>query len=278
MNLKTTRLSGAAALLLSIFALAGHPADALAAEADQTDRVVSGIVVDSNREPVVGASVVVKGTTEGTATDVNGYFEILVGDDDVLEVSFLGFSTADVNVGKSSTLNITLREDMKFLDEVVVVGYGTQRKGEVASAIASVKSEDFIATPTNDAIQLVKGKIPGLQVNTTDANPTSSSEISLRGITTLSSSTSPLVLIDGIPGDLNTVSPSDIEQIDVLKDGSAAAIYGTRGTNGVILVTTKKGKLDTPAEVDFNALVSTQQITRTLPFLNAEEYRSIVAQ
>lgn len=278
MNLKTTRLSGAAALLLSIFTLVSHPADALVTDADQTDRIVSGIVVDSNREPIVGASVVVKGTTEGTATDVNGYFEILVDDDDVLEVSFLGFSTTDVTVGKSSTLNITLREDMKFLDEVVVVGYGTQRKGEVASAIASVKAEDFIATPTNDAIQLVKGKIPGLQVNTIDANPTSSSEISLRGITTLSSSTSPLVLIDGIPGDLNTVSPSDIEQIDVLKDGSAAAIYGTRGTNGVILVTTKKGKLDTPAEVDFNASVSTQQITRTLPFLNAEEYRQLVAQ
>ena len=237
-----------------------------------------GLVVDSNREPVAGASVMVKGTATGTATDANGYFELTVNEGDVLEVSFLGFATADVTVGKSSTLNITLREDMKFLDEVVVVGYGTQRKGEVASAIASVKSEDFITTTTNDAIQMVKGKIPGLQVTTTDANPASSSEISLRGITTLSSSTAPLVIIDGIPGDLNTVSPSDIEQIDVLKDGSAAAIYGTRGTNGVILITTKKGKLDTPAEVDFNAYVSTQQISKTLPFLSASEYRDLAAQ
>lgn len=279
MNLTKNMFSRAAAmLLLSVSILIGRQAESIAAEAGQSDRTVSGIVVDSNREPVAGASVVVKGTLNGTATDANGHFELTVNDGDVLEVSFLGFATADVTVGTRSSMTVTLREDTKFLDEVVVVGYGTQRKGEVASAIASVSSENFIATSTNDAIQMVKGKIPGLQVTTTDANPTSSSEISLRGITTLASSTSPLVLIDGIPGDLNTVSPSDIEQIDVLKDGSAAAIYGTRGTNGVILVTTKKGKLDTPAEVDFNAYVSTQQITRTLPFLNADEYRELVAQ
>ena len=191
MNLVKNMFSRAAAmLLLSVSILIGRQAESIAAEAGQSDRTVSGIVVDSNREPVAGASVVVKGTLNGTATDANGHFELTVNDGDVLEVSFLGFATADVTVGTRSSMTVTLREDTKFLDEVVVVGYGTQRKGEVASAIASVSSENFIATSTNDAIQMVKGKIPGLQVTTTDANPTSSSEISLRGITTLASSTS----------------------------------------------------------------------------------------
>ena len=161
---------------------------------------------------------------------------------------------------------------------MVVVGYGTQKKGEVASSISTIKSDNFVKTPTTDAAQLIKGKVPGLSIITPDANPTSTSQIALRGITTLKASSSPLVLIDGIPGDLNSVSPDDIEQIDVLKDSSAAAIYGTRGTNGVILITTKNANGEMPTEVDVNAYLSTQQITKTLPFMKADEYRRRVQE
>ena len=162
-----------------------------------------------------------------------------------------------------------------MLDETVVVGYGTMKKTEVASAISSVKSKDFIKTPNANAAELIKGKVPGLVVNTPDGNPVSSTQISLRGATTLKASTSPLVLIDGIPGSLDQVSPDDIESIDVLKDGSAAAIYGTRGTNGVIVITTKNAQGELKPTVEFNAYLTTQQITRTLPYMTAEEYRTL---
>ena len=185
---------------------------------------------------------------------------------------------SEIKIGNEQSLAVTLKEDTKTLDEVVVVGYGTQKKGEVASSISTIKSDNFVKTPTTDAAQLIKGKVPGLSIITPDANPTSTSQIALRGITTLKASSSPLVLIDGIPGDLNSVSPDDIEQIDVLKDGSAAAIYGTRGTNGVILITTKNANGEMPTEVDVNAYLSTQQITKTLPFMKADEYRRRVQE
>jgi TonB-linked SusC/RagA family outer membrane protein len=164
------------------------------------------------------------------------------------------------------------------LEEVVVIGYGTQKKGEVASAITTVRAEDFVRTPSPDAAQLIRGQVAGLEVHKPDANPLSTSQLSLRGITTLKASTAPLILIDGIPGDLITVSPDDIEQIDVLKDGSAAAIYGTRGTNGVIIITTKNAKGEMPTRVDVNAYISTQQITRRLNFLDHDQYMEKVRQ
>jgi TonB-linked SusC/RagA family outer membrane protein len=164
------------------------------------------------------------------------------------------------------------------LEEVVVIGYGTQRKGEVASAITSVKAENFIKVPSPDASKMIRGQVAGLAVIAPDANPLSTSQIMLRGITTLKASASPLVLIDGIPGDLMTVSPDDIEQIDVLKDGSAAAIYGTRGTNGVIIITTKNARGEMPTTVDVNAYLSTQQITRKLPFMTYDQYMDKVRQ
>ena len=149
------------------------------------------------------------------------------------------------------------------------------KKTEVASAISSVKEENFVKTPGANAADLIKGKVPGLVVNNPDGNPVSSTQISLRGSTTLKASTAPLVLIDGIPGSLDQVSPDDIQSIDVLKDGSAAAIYGTRGTNGVIIITTKNAQGEMPTTVDVNAYVSTQQITRSLPYMTAAEYRQL---
>ena len=181
-------------------------------------------------------------------------------------------------MSNKTVITVRLVEDTQSLDEVVVVGYGTQKKGEIASAISSVKSDNFVKIPTTDAAQLIRGQVAGLNVVTPDANPVGKSQITLRGAGTLKSSTTPLVLIDGVPGDMDTVSPDAIEQIDILKDGSAAAIYGTRGTNGVILITTKNAKGEMPTEIDVNAYLATQQITRRLSFFDADGYRNLVAQ
>ena len=162
-----------------------------------------------------------------------------------------------------------------MLNDVVVVGYGTQRKEELTSSVASVKAENFVQASSVDAASLVRGKIAGLTVVQADGNPLSTSQIMLRGVTTLASSSSPLVIIDGVEGNLNDVSPNDIDQIDVLKDGSAAAIYGTRGTNGVIIITTKKVKGETPLTIDINSYISTQTISKQLDVLSADEYAQL---
>lgn len=245
----------------------------------QNLKIVKGVVYDNFGEPMIGVTITLKGSNTGTVTDSDGHFQISVpSSESVLGFSYLGYVTQEVKIGDKKELNIRLMEDLKALDEVVVIGYGTQRKGEVASAISTIKSENFIKTPAPDAAQMIRGQIAGLSVILPDANPTSTSQITLRGITTLKSSASPLILIDGIPGELNTVSPEDIQQIDVLKDGSAAAIYGTRGTNGVILITTQNVKGEMPTTVDVNAYVSTQQITKRLPFMTAGQYRELVKQ
>ena len=222
---------------------------------------ISGIVKDVNGAPVVGATVKEKGTSNGTITDIDGIFMLEVQENALLDISYIGFKSQQLKVQKGGkALSVILKEDSELLDEVVVIGYGTQRKGEVASSIATVKSENFLKVPSPDAAQMIRGQVPGLAVITPDANPLSSSQLSLRGITTLGQNTTPLILIDGIPGALNSVSPDEIAQIDVLKDGSAAAIYGTRGTNGVILITTKHVNGEMPTTVDVNAYISIQQI------------------
>ncbi len=160
----------------------------------------------------------------------------------------------------------------------MVVGYGTQRKTEVTSAITHVKAEDFVQGSVKDAAQLLQGKVAGLTIGTPSGDPSASSQILLRGMTTLFTSTQPLILIDGIPGGLNTVAPEDIESIDVLKDGSAAAIYGTRGTNGVILITTKKPNGTIEPTLNYNSYVSTQSFVNVPKMLTAEQYRFRLAQ
>lgn len=245
----------------------------------QTDKkIISGSVVDQSKEPIIGANIIVKGTTHGTTTDVNGSFSLDVSQRDILQISYIGYLTEEIAVENRNSLNIQLKEDLQTLEEIVVVGYGTQRKKEVASAITSVRSDDFVKVPAPDAAQLIRGQVAGLAVISPDGNPTSTSQILLRGITTLRASSSPLVLIDGIPGDLNSISPEEIDQIDVLKDGSAAAIYGTRGTNGVIIITTKNARGEMPTSVEVNAYLSTQQITRKLPFMSYDQYMEKVSQ
>ena len=238
---------------------------------------VTGKVKDSSGEPVIGASVIVKGNnTMGTITDFDGNFMLDVPAKSVLVISYIGYVTQEVPTAGKNSLEIVLKEDTKTLDEVVVIGYGTQRKGDVTSSVASVKADNFVKGAVKDVGQLIQGKVAGLAITNPNGDPTGSTQIRLRGTNTIGgANTAPLVLIDGIPGELGTVAPEDVESVDVLKDGSAAAIYGTRGTNGVILITTKQAKGVDINQVEYNGYVSTSLIAKKLDMLNADEFRTL---
>lgn len=238
-------------------------------------RIVQGTVYDENKEALIGASVKIKDTSVGTVTNAEGNFSLNVkGNDAVLLVSYVGYENQEVKVGDKTKLTIKLVPMSTALDALVVVGYGTQRKSELTAAIASVKADEFNRGNVRDAGQLLKGKIAGLSILNPTGDPTENSTIRLRGTNSLQGNNSPLVLIDGIPGDLRTVAPEDIEQIDVLKDGSSAAIYGTRATNGVILITTRKA--DSQFSIDYNGYVGTETFVKTERFLTAGEFRNFI--
>ncbi|WPU95572.1 TonB-dependent receptor [Mucilaginibacter sabulilitoris] len=241
---------------------------------------ITGKVTDVNNSPLPGVNVILKGTQTGAVTDVDGKYSLRVPQNSgTLVFTFIGFTTTEAAFTAGKTVvNVQLTGEAKGLNEVVVIGYGTQRRGEITSAVASVKSENFVKGSVGDAAQLIRGKVAGLSVVTPDGNPTATAQVNLRGITTLNASTTPLVIIDGVPGSLTSVAPEDIESIDVLKDGSAAAIYGTRGTNGVILITTRKSKGITSPTMEINTYFTTQRITKRLQFFNADQYRQLVQE
>ena len=240
---------------------------------------ITGTVTEKNGTPIPGVNVVVTGTTQGTVTDIAGKYSIEVpqGSKSLL-FSFIGMEPQEIIIGALTQINVTMIELAIGLEEVVVIGYGVQRKGDVTSSISSVKSADFVKGAVKDAAQLIQGKVAGLSITTTSGNPTDESQIMLRGNTTLAAGTSPLVIIDGIPGSLSSVAPENIESMDVLKDGSSAAIYGTRGTNGVILITTKQFDGQMPATVEYNAYVSVQTIARQADFLDAADYKRLISE
>lgn len=247
--------------------------------AQQSSKQIAGKIMDERGDPVIGANVVEKGTTNGVITDMDGNFTLAVSPSAIIQISYIGYITQEIPAGSiTSFTNIRLVEDLQALNEVVVVGYGTVRRGELTSAISSVKSESFIKGAVQDAAQLLQGKVAGLGVVLPNGDPTATTQIMLRGVSTLRSSTSPLVIIDGVPGELSTVATEDIESIDIVKDGSAAAIYGTRGNNGVLFITTKKVRGEMPPTVEVNAYITTQQIKKKLNIMNAGEYRELVAQ
>ncbi len=226
---------------------------------------------------MVGVSVSLKGGTAGAMTDVNGKYQISVPGNAVLIFSYIGYTPQEVLVSNQSQLNVRLKADRQVLEEVVVIGYGTQKKGDVTSAVAGVDREDFVQGAVRDAAQLVQGKVAGLRVTTPSGDPNATTQINLRGMSSIQGSSNPLVIIDGVPGDLNTVAPEDIESVDVLKDGSAAAIYGTRATGGVILITTRKNQSDR-STVEYNAYTSVQTIARRPELLTAEDYRRLIRE
>lgn len=242
-----------------------------------TDLRLKGRVVNEQGQPLPGVTVRIKGSSLGAVTDALGNFELQTPPDATLTFSYIGYKAREMKLSGETTLTVALEVDNSGLNEVVVVGYGTQKREQITTAIASVKAEDFVKGSVTDAGQLIRGKVAGLAVTTPSGNPTATSQISLRGMTTLLAGASPLVLIDGVPGSLTTIAPEDIESIDVLKDGSAAAIYGTRGTNGVILITTRQVNGETPSTVEVNTYFSTQAITKRLDFMNADQYRQLAA-
>ncbi len=252
--------------------------DTVSAFAQQISEV-SGNVTDATGEALPGVTVVIKGTTVGTITDFDGNYTLkAVESDAVLIFSFVGMKPIEVPVAGKSTISVSMEEETIGLEEVVAIGYGTIKKGDVTSSVGTVKAEDFNAGSVQDAGQLIAGKVAGLSLNTTSGDPTAGTAIRLRGNTTLfGTSSNPLILVDGVPSSLNTVAPEDIESIDVLKDGSAAAIYGTRGTNGVIIITTKRAGKDMKSHVEYSGYVSTQTIANKLDMLTAQDYRDQIA-
>lgn len=254
-----------------IFALAFIAPAAIA------QNMVSGTVVDGQNEPVIGASVMVKGTTSGVATGIDGDFSIAAKPSDVLKVSAVGYKTAEVKVEGSAPIRITLEESSEVLDEVVVIGYGTSTKKELTGSVASMKKEELNPGTFPNAMGMLQGKVAGLQiVNPSGADPTAKYEILLRGTNTLAAGQGPLVIIDGVAGaDIRNINPQDIESIDVLKDGSAAAIYGTRGTNGVIIVTTRRAR-EGRAEVTYEGQFTVGKVTRRAVPLTASEFNYVI--
>jgi TonB-linked SusC/RagA family outer membrane protein len=247
----------------------------------QINRNISGVVLNEKKEPLNGASVFIQGTTIGTVTDANGKFNLSVpGNETVtIEISSVGYQTQTIEVNaNTASLNVIMTTSVGGMNEVIVIGYGTQRRGDVTSSVASVKAENFIKGSVRDAGQLIQGKVAGLTVVNPSGDPTGSSQIILRGQSTLMGvNQNPLVLIDGVPGDLRMITPQDIESIDVLKDGSAAAIYGTRGTNGVIFITTKRASQNNRTSVDYGAFGSVQTIARKLDMSTADDMRAQIA-
>lgn len=240
------------------------------------DRQVSGKVTDSETgEGLPGVNVLEAGTSNGTVTDLNGNYSISVGSNASLSFSFVGYAVQTVQVGSRAVIDVGLELDVQSLSEVVVVGYGTQEKKEITSAVTSVKAEDFNRGTVNDPAQLLQGKVAGLTITRPGGDPNGGFTMRLRGVSTVGANAEPLVVIDGvIGGSLATVDPNDIESIDVLKDASAAAIYGTRGSSGVILITTKSGKAG-KVTVDYNGSIAAESVARTMPFMSADEYRQV---
>jgi len=244
-------------ILLGLLALA--PATYAVGNTDQMSMTqqgnitVKGKIVDENGEPLIGATVQQKGTTNGIVTDMNGNFSLSVPSDATLTLSFVGFKSIEVSVGGKTELgNITLVADIKELDQVVVVGYGTQRKVDLTGSVAIVNTEEMKKASNSNISTLLEGKVAGVQI-TSDGQPGADPTVRIRGIGTFGN-TSPLYVIDGVPmaSTIRDFSPNDIESIQILKDASAAAIYGSRGGNGVIIITTKQGKKNQPMKIDYS--------------------------
>ena len=243
----------------------------------QSGITVTGIVVDASGAPVVGANVLVAGTTNGVVTDLDGNFSLSdVKKGALLQVSFIGYQSLEVKADRK--MRIVLKEDSELLEEVVVVGYGTMRRKDVTSSISTVQSDDLNQGVYTDPAQLLQGKVAGLTI-TQSSNPNQSSSITLRGASTLreGAAMEPYYIIDGVPGvDLSFVSPDDIETIDVLRDATATAIYGSKAANGVIIITTKRGKSGR-ANVSYSGYVAFDRVAKNMDMMTADDLRSYAA-
>lgn len=242
--------------------------------------VAKGVVTDSQREPLIGAYVKVENTKDGTVTDVNGNFSLKCNKDATIEISYIGYVTQKLKA--SADMNVMLENDAKMLDETVVVGvgYGTMRKSDLTGSIASVQAKDLKQGVITSTEQMLQGKVAGLSVVQSSGSPEAGSTLRLRGGTSLSASNGPLIVVDGIAGvDFNSVQPSEIVSIDVLKDASAAAIYGSRGANGVVIVTTNRQGSDVEKRtMQYNGYVAFASVAKQLDMLSANQWRGYVRE
>lgn len=282
-------------LFLAVALLGGSPAwSGAAASSDipvgngvlQQTKKIQGTVTGASGEPIIGANVVVKGTTHGTITDLDGKFSLEVPDNSVLEISYIGYLTQSMPLNGQSMLTVFLKEDSQNLDEVVVVGYGVQKKSDVTGSVTSISKERLGKIPVANVLQAVQGAAAGITITQSSSAPGDEPSALVRGKNSINAGTGPYIVVDGVPiskagGTLNDINPNDIESMEILKDASATAIYGTNGANGVILITTKRGKVGKPT-VRYNGYVGFDQIAHTLDLRSGEEliqiYKEYAAQ
>ena len=245
----------------------------------QKNKTIKGSVVDDSGVPIIGANIMVRGTTNGTITDMNGNFSLTVEENAVLEVSYIGYVNYELRVGSQDTYSIVLKEDSQSLDEVVVIGYGTTKRKDFTGSVSSVKMENSpVALASNsNALEALKGSVTGLDIGATNSAGGQPS-MQIRGQNSISGSNDPLVVVDGVIflGNLNDINPNDIASYDVLKDATSAAAYGSRSANGVIMITTKKGKTGKPV-ISFNATGSMQTWHLKPELMNGKQWLEAVA-
>ncbi len=236
--------------------------------------MVRGVVKDANSESIIGASVVEKGTTNGIVTDLDGKFALNVPKNATLVISFIGYQTLELKANGNTPMQVVLKEDTKALDEVVVIGYGTARRSDVTGSIASVQSDKLREVPATNISYALQSRIAGVDMSQTSSKPGANMQIRIRGTRSLTASNDPLVVLDGIPfmGNLSDINPNDIKSMDILKDASSTAIYGSRGANGVILITTIKGTQGAPAKVSYNGYFGIKDIFAKYPMMDGKEF------
>ena len=247
----------------------------------QNTRKITGIIKDQSGEPVIGANIVEKGTTNGTITDIDGQYSLEVGSNSILVVSYIGYITQEIPVGKNNTLDVLLREDTETLDEVIVIGYGTTKRKDFTGSVSSVKLENspIALSPNLNALESLKGNVSGLDIGATNSAGGEPS-MQMRGQKSISGSNDPLIVVDGVifMGSINDINPNDIASYDVLKDATSAAAYGSRSANGVIIITTKRGKTGKPV-VTFNATGSMQTWQNKPDLMKGEQWlESVMAR
>lgn len=238
---------------------------------------VSGQVLDPTGFALPGVNIVVSGTASGTVTDVNGNYRISVPSDAILVFNFIGFQSQEVSVDGRSLINVVLVEDFLSLSEVVVVGYGTQRREAVTGSVATVRGDELREVPSSNLTQALQGRVSGVEMSQVSSKPGAEMQIRVRGTRSLNASNDPLIVLDGIPfaGKIGDISPSDIKSLDILKDASATAIYGSRGANGVILISTNKGQKGQKARVTYNAYTGIKTLFSEYPMMNSAEFSEL---
>lgn len=238
---------------------------------------ITGTVTDTTGEPLLGVSVTVPGTPTGVSTDLDGKFSINADAKGKLKFSYVGYQTVEEPINNRKVINVVMEENAEVLSEVVVIGYGTMDKKELTSAISHVSEKDFLTVSSPDPKMLIQGKVPGVSITNTGAgDPNNMAGIQIRGVSSRSAGLGPLIVIDGVPGgDLSNVNVNDIASFDILKDGAASAIYGTRGSNGVVVVTTKKGSKDGAVHTSYSATLSWDKAKKELDMMSAQDYRDV---